>query len=97
MKRTDRIEAYNVAGASGTRPRTAREADEGGLENWITMCDCLKYTELRCKVGPRLRELAPAARGGQGARSRNLADLCSSKCTEYQIYKMQSLPKPLAL
>ena len=32
------------------------------------------FTELRHKVGPRLRELAPAAaaRGGQEARSRNL-------------------------
>ena len=29
-------------------------------------------TELRYKVGPRLRELALMARGGQEARSRNL-------------------------
>ena len=28
--------------------------------------------ELSYKVGPRLRELAPASRGGQEARSRNL-------------------------
>ena len=34
-------------------------------------------TELRYKMGPRLRELAVAARGGQEARSCNLiADLC---------------------
>ena len=31
-----------------------------------------RFTELRYKVGPRLRKFAPAARGGQKARSRNL-------------------------
>ena len=43
--------------------------------SWMTQMlatDAFLSTKLRYKVGPRLRELAPAARGGQEARSRNL-------------------------
>ena len=37
----------------------------------------MAFKELRYKVGPRLRELAPAARGGQEARSRSLGPALS--------------------
>ena len=38
----------------------------------ILLIEAIGIAELRYKVGPRVRELASAARGGQEARSRNL-------------------------
>ena len=48
---------------------TSAEMGEGVKQYPKILDNC---TELRYKVGPRLRELAPAARGDQEVRSRNL-------------------------
>ena len=39
--------------------------------------DLLQHTELRERMGPRLRELPPAVRGGKNAGSRNLGPVVS--------------------